>query len=176
MQEVCTVPCTRITYRLDVLLLSTWFEAWLSRWRATATVFTATAVVISMTMLPMSLVVSPVPTVFLSATTPMLLPMLLKPYRKPTLSRRRSQETLQFLPSSLLQPFPLTTAATTTTPITQLEKWTVRLVPSDTVPIISFPTPTVNSIFLKWHTQMKYQILMAVVYRLQSSDTWSMYV
>jgi len=101
-----------------------------------------------MTMLPMSLVVSPMPTVFLSATTPMLLPVLLKPYRKPALSCCSSQETLQFLPPSLLQPLPLTTAATATTPITQLQKRTiVRLVPSDTAPILSFPTPTANSIF-----------------------------
>ena len=117
--------------------LSTWFEAWLSRRWATATVFTATAIVISMAMLPMSLVMSPVPTVFLSATTSMLLPMFLKPYRKPTLSCRRSQETLQFLPSSLLQPFPLPTAATATTPITQLQQRT-------TVPNSS-----------KWHNSSK---------------------
>jgi hypothetical protein len=127
MQDACTVLCTCITYRLGVLLLflSTWFEARLSRRRATATVFTATAVVISMTMRPMSLVVSPVPTVFLSTTTSMLLPMLFKPYWKPALSCRRGQKTLQFLPSSLLQSFPLTTTATATTPITQLQQRTI---------------------------------------------------
>jgi len=175
MQEVRTVPCTCITYRLDVLLLSTWFEAWLSRRWATATVFTATAVVISVTMFPMSLVVSPMSTVFLSATTPMLLPMLLKPYWKPALSCRRSQQTLQFLPSSLFQPFPLTTTATATTPITQLQKKNNSSTSSKWHSTHSFiPYTNCKQYFLKRHTQIKYQVLMAMVFRLQSSNTWSM--
>lgn len=168
MQDIYTIPCTCITYRLGVLLfVSTWFEAWLSRRRATATVFTATAVVISMTMLPMSLVVSPMPTVFLSTTTPMLFPMLLRPYCKSTLSCRRSQETLQLLPSSLLQAFPLTATATATTPITQLKQRTTALTSSKWHSTHSFiPYINCKQYFLMWHTQMKYQVLMAVVFRL----------
>jgi hypothetical protein len=151
------MPCTCSTYTLGVLLsVITRFEDWLSRWRAAAAVFTAIAVVISMSMLPMSLVVSPVPTVFLSTTTSMLLPMPPKPYCKPTFSGCRSQETFQFLPSSFLQALPLTTTATATTPITQLKQRTIALTGfkwHSTHPFIPF---TNCKPFLPWHMQTKY--------------------
>jgi hypothetical protein len=152
MQNIYTDTHIYITYRLIILLfVHTWFEAWLSRrWPATR-VFTATAVVISMTMLPMPLVVSSVPAVFLATTTSMLLPMLLKPYWQPTLSCCRSQETLQFLPSPLLQAFSLTATVTATTTVTQLKQTTTiewrTWVPTNIVLILPFPKPTGNHFF-----------------------------
>lgn len=85
----------------------------------------------------------------------MLLPMLLKTCCKPTLSCRRSQETLQFLPSSLFQALPLTATATATTSITQLKQrqrqsikeQELQVVPTDIVFIILFPKPDENYIF-----------------------------
>jgi hypothetical protein len=107
--------------------------------------------VISMSMLPMSLVVSPVPTVFLSTTTSMLLPMLPKLYCKPTLFDLRNQETFQFLPSSLLQTLPLTATATATTPITQLQQRTIALTSFKWHSTHTFiPYTSVSQTFFKW--------------------------
>jgi len=69
----------------------------------------------------MSLVVPFMPAVFFSTTTSMFLSMLLQPYCKTILTCCRSQQTLQFLPSSLLKTFPLMATTNAAISITWLK-------------------------------------------------------
>jgi hypothetical protein len=63
----------------------------------------------------MVLMVSLMPAVFLPTTTSMFLSVLLQPDCEDTLTCCRSQQTLQFLPPSLLETFPFTETTTDTT-------------------------------------------------------------